>query len=923
MQKRNDSEMVLEAPSPTIPTYRPSSQSSKRTYTISALAPKYQQYLSMADDIQPTDTKVRSDNETVSEIVRFLQSHVPTPAQSTGPKDMIKAGQRRLKLALRNKKGTNSKVKAEDASRQLEALQQQGSFPRSQYRNWGNKQGVASTASSSKSATDLSYKSNPKRDVEDIGRPWLEHPLEKRDEPGSKGSSQVSSLDLRDLASFVEAAVNFSQADHSDPPPYQPLTEQYVKPTATEEPTAERVPQSDALSNSISTAGGLSMEDPGRKVSNVSPIAPLFDRSAQPWMASERLGYEPQPLELKPKRNGTVATKKPSSTSSTISKSSSAPTTPVLKLFPDAISPRTSSKQALRISTSRSSTPKQSLPSVPTSQSTPTLPSVFESNDRELRISSNSLPKIKEHVLGAHGTKQSSSAASERPSATAEQRLDPGNSQAKHARRPSSLPPGAIDAFPIPAPAKSLPTVPEPKSRIDDISEKMFPDQQTTQLNMAPPIAELPGSMPPGISIPSPSSPEDNNGASRGRDSPFPRLLGAKDPVGTHETTEGPPVPIQPRRGSLGKAGRSREAKVRSLIMKDLARSRHPNSSSKGQIIDFQKEEQSSQHRKSEDSRPRALRQYQRMFSPGPSSPPPTFPPSNPPRHTLQSRRYCTPPASAMAAAIDNYEKLSSSTSSRKHHIYRKSNVRNVDMKPEMRSVEQKFAVQDETPLPSSDDEGPIRDFYWNPPRKTAGRRRRGRPAPIIIDKPVPERGRSVKKHLTTNSLSIAALQIYSRRSLGKTPQTHLSSDDHQTYDTHGYRAPEPKPNPSLEGRIEHLERQNKILQAALLAALDVGVKQDLSSLLGASASSTTTPPLTGTSFSTTTNTSTSEASSFGQDRHAQTGKVPYQPESWIASPDSFKKGNYDSDGAETRELEQMVNEFDLDWLSDRSSTMQ
>ncbi|KAL4817654.1 hypothetical protein BDW67DRAFT_183457 [Aspergillus spinulosporus] len=889
---------------------------------MSALAPKYQQYLSMADDIQPMDTRVRSDNENVTEIIRFLQSHVPTPAQSTGAKDMIKAGQRRLKLALRNKRGTESKLKAEEASRQLAALQQQGSFPRSQHRKWGNKQSVASTASSSKSATDLSYKSSSKRDVEGIGRPWLEHPLEKRDEPGSKGSSQVSSLDLRDLASFVEAAVNFSQADDTDPPPYQPLTEQCATPTATPEPSTERMPQSDALSDSVVTAGESVIKDSIRKVSNELPIASSFHRSAQPWMSSERLSNETQNLETKPKHNGTVATKPPPSSSSSSSRSASAPTTPVLKLFPDAISPRTSNKQALRISTGRSSTPKQSLPSVPASQSTPTLPSVFESNDRDFRTSSNSLPKIQEHDFDAHGTKQSNSAGPERTWANSRERLEPRDLQSKHARRPSSLPPGTIDAFPIPAPAKPLPTVPEPNTQIDN-TNKTFPNQQITQLiNMRMPIAELPGSMPPGISISSPSSPEDKNNASRGRDSPFPRLLGSKDLATTPDPTEGPPVPIQPRRGSLGKVGRSREAKVRSLIMKDLARSRHLKSSSKGQIIDSQKEEQTSQPCGSEDSCSRAQRRYQSVLSSGPSWPPPTSPPpSDPPRHTLQSRRFCTPPAGTMAAAIENYENLSNSTASRKHQIYPKNSAQNFEMKPEKKSMKQKSQYEDETPLPSSDDEGPVGDLYWSPPRQTTRRRRRGRPEPIIVNKPVPERGRSMKKHLTTNSMSPATLQNYSRRSLGKTSQAHLPSHDQQTSDLRSRHSPESKPNHTLEGRIEHLERQNKILQAALLAALDVGVKQDLSSLLGASVTSTTTPPLTGTSFSTTTNTSGSEASSAGQDRHAQNGKVPYQPESWIASPDSFKK-SYDSDVAETRELEQMIDEFDLDWLSDRSSTM-
>ncbi|KAL4904725.1 hypothetical protein BDW74DRAFT_28233 [Aspergillus multicolor] len=909
MQRRNETGAVLEAPSPTIPTYRPSSQSSKRTYTLSALSPKYQQYLSMTEDIHPLD-RAQPEDENVTEIVRFLQTHVsPLPAQTNGPKDMIKAGQRRLRLALRNKKSTESKARAEEAARQLAALQQHNNFRKLHYDKWGNKQSVGSSASSSKSTTDLSYKSTSKRDVEGIGRPWLDHPLQRRDEPGSKGSSHVSSLDLRDLASFVEAAVNFSQSEDCEPPPYQP---QY----ATTASAIDRIPHPSVLPRSLAVASGPNMEDMGRKTSDELFIASRSNDSAQPLRSSERSNYETQPLELKSKRTGPVAPKLAPPASS---RSSSAPTTPILKLFPDAVTPRTSSKKALRVPTNRSATPKASLPPVPTSQSTPALPSVFESNNREFRNSSNSLPKIHEDASDAHRTRQSSTTAPEQPPVTARERLDPADAQAKEARRPSSLPPGIMDAFPIPAPAKPLPTVPGPSIQNHESSEHSVVSKRRSKLDLNRHIAELPGSLPPGISMSSPSSPDTNNSASRGRDSPFPRIVGTVNPA-TPEA--GPLESIQPRRGSLGKAGRTREAKVRSLIMRDLAKSRHMKDSSKGQIDESQKEAGSAQTRRTDDSQSKPQEQYRRMVSPGSSSPPLKAPqPTHPSRQLIQNRRYCTPLATTMAAALERHENPPSSTQNRKHHVSRRSSALNLEAKPVREPVKQNIPDQEETPLPSSDDEGPTGDFYWNPPRKSTGRRRR-KPAPIVVDKPATERGQPQKKQPTTNSMSPTMLQNYSRRGLAKKPQAHPSAKDHQTYERHNYHTPEPKPNTSLEGRVEHLERQNKILQAALLAALDVGVKQDLSSLLMATTASNTTPPLTGTSFSSGTNTVSSEAFSTRQERHPRNGKAPYQPESWIASPDSFKKDNYGSDDVEAREIEQMIDEFDLDWLSDRSSIL-
>ncbi|KAL5341513.1 hypothetical protein BJX70DRAFT_53735 [Aspergillus crustosus] len=929
MQKNNAFERTLEAPGPTIPTYRPSSQSSKRTYTMSALAPKYQQYLSMADDIHPPEKpKAQASNENVTEIVRFLQTHSTpqVPSQSTGAKDMFKAGQRRLKLALRNKKGTDSKAKEEDVSRQLAALQQQGSFPRSQYRRWGHKS-VASTASSSKSVSNLSFKSSSKRDIETIGRPWLENPLERRDAPGSKASSQVSSLDLRDLASFVEAHVNFASFDDSNLGPYEDPSDHFTKPPATPTSAIDHTPRS-FIPSEIVRAPTPSTEL-GHNDNRELPVSLRINGPAQSQLPAlrQKLGRQPS-RELQPNSTSTVS-KPPSSSWSTSSKGSSAPVTPVLKLFPDTLPPRVSSKAALRIPTSRSPTPIRSLSPAPGSQSTTSLASVVEMDHRDMRNSSSSLPKIQEDILATRTREQPTYAEPEQPSAIPAERLITEDTRNKRIYRHSSLPPGAIDAFPIPAPVRPLPIIPQIERVQSAGIQQSSQDKQTTS-DSTRPQPETSTTLPPYINVSEPSSPENSKGSSRGRNSPFPRLprlaYEHRDHDSAPSTASILPAPIQPRRGSLGKTTRSREDKVRSVIMRDLAHSRHQKKSNQDETEatspEHQKENQLALPNRG-DSR-LAHRQYQRKISPGPCSPPPMSPPpSNPPRQSLQGRRYVTSPASTMTATIENYESLARPSSNRNHRIYPRDSV-NAEVKPEREFMEHD-ADRPETPLPSSDDEGPVADFYWNPPRKTRGRRRRDKPAPIVVDNPASERGRSLKKQHTTASREPPTPQTHKRPNLKKTSEPHLSPNEYQTYDPNDYREPEPKPNPSLEGRIEHLERQNKILQAALLAALDVGVKQDLSSLLGASAVSLTTnatPPLTGRSFSSTTNTSTSEAPSVEQDRHNRNQKPPYHPNSWNGSPDSFDRHHYDSEGAETRDLEEMIDEFDLDWLSDRSSVM-
>jgi hypothetical protein len=184
--------------------------------------PSQTQYLAAAENDRPRQSlEVQMTNEDITELHRFLQSPSTTPAsQVTGARELLKAGQRRLRqLAQLQWKPTDPKTKAEEASRHLLVLQQEGflSLPAS-----AAKKSLDSVMSGSRSASSFGFRSSSQRDVEKIGQPWLENPLEVSATQHIK-SPEPSPLDLGNLTSMVEAAVSFPfHFDDAYPPPYQP-----------------------------------------------------------------------------------------------------------------------------------------------------------------------------------------------------------------------------------------------------------------------------------------------------------------------------------------------------------------------------------------------------------------------------------------------------------------------------------------------------------------------------------------------------------------------------------------------------------------------------------------------------------------------------------------------------------------------------
>ncbi|RAO64937.1 uncharacterized protein BHQ10_000949 [Talaromyces amestolkiae] len=169
-------------------------------------------------------------NENIADLVRFFQAQEDTeeanpPKKSTnGSMDLFKAGQRRLRYLGQTKpektpgQGSNasgsSSEKLTVQRQQLTALQREGLLP-----------GLGDS-------TDKSSPSRTKKDVEAIGRPWLDHALGSTTSNGDRSTSQTTlplhdlrseSLSLGDLAALVEFSVSFPELypHESSPPPYQ------------------------------------------------------------------------------------------------------------------------------------------------------------------------------------------------------------------------------------------------------------------------------------------------------------------------------------------------------------------------------------------------------------------------------------------------------------------------------------------------------------------------------------------------------------------------------------------------------------------------------------------------------------------------------------------------------------------------------
>ncbi|PWY75913.1 hypothetical protein BO83DRAFT_249428 [Aspergillus eucalypticola CBS 122712] len=885
MQQSNGSHDSLIAPSPIVPTGRPSSLNTSRSAcTMSSLAHEPRQ---SRDTLQSSEhLDLRDENAT--DFTKFIESQGPITG-STGAREMLKAGQRRLRqLAQRPKKSTDPRSKAEESARQLLALQEGGFLPTNVAVPAGvpskrstHKKSLDSSRSSSRSISNLSFMANSRRDVESIGQPWLTDPLEKKDRP--------------------EAAVTIPpRFDDTNPPPYQPPV-----PAKDVKADAQRENQDPAVAITVADTTSGFKEKQSLGFSDAANPSIQVDSSEE--QGPDTRSEDNVPKDEKASDNDQSGLKtdegamspdlvidsevanKPATSSSGSSSTPTSQTTPSLKLFPDTMPPRNSSKGAWRISNARSLTLNRPLPASPD----PEEQSSMDSNKESSQATDSTT--VKEGCGAQEVSEPIPSTSADVGKSDKEPLANEKNSPKKGSRRPSSLPMCTIDAFPLPAPMRPLPSLPESNAASGAYSRSAS--------SRSAPLARL--------------------------------VLDERNQASNAHDESAKATPAMSNSLLLVRAGLSRAERVHALKMRDMSASRlylkesetpreeeeeddQPPRSAKEpeEAMAQERGEAYAPRPESEKSANRNVR-YQRKVASDPPSPPPLSPPpSKPSRHQISQsigRRYCSTPLTGSAVLARDSEPQML-PASRDAPVRRSSSTRSVTSSHERARKEQDPVGRSDVPIPSSDDECTSASARQDQARPTSSRRRRMRPATLTMNE---HRSHKMRATRRSSDYCLSPGSHRTRASGRASPQSHHTQSSYYSRDS---RSSHHDTIRALEGRIAHLERQNKILQAALMAALDVG---SVESLLGGSATSLSTlanTPATGRSFS-STNSSSLDESMVDDRRRSRRRQPPFRPTSWIASPVSSRRGSYDTEDSENvRELEDMIEDFDMDWMSERSN---
>ncbi|PLB38600.1 uncharacterized protein BDW47DRAFT_125142 [Aspergillus candidus] len=851
------------------------------------------------------DTQARSEH--VPELVSLFQAQSATSSQGAsqgnGARDMFKAGQRRLRqLAMRQKKPMDPQTKAEQTSLQLRALEQEGFLPvrRPPPKKTGPKSSIDSTLSSTRSASSLSFRSSSRRDVESIGQPWLVDPLERCDSSGSR--AQLSSLDFRDLTSLVEAAMTSSHPHNGGGPSPDRLTVEQDWPRRS---SGQGLVDQTPGTNSVPNSARVSRETDRMEALPAIPDTPDLANPGSPTPSTRDTTNKENQQKTQPADPeatlDTLADKTPSSNSPTPHPSAPGHT---LKLFPDTLPPRVSSNGVWRLSP-------------PPNRPLPTGPEPRHSQDssitnRSSTSSSRILNPLRRGRQGSQGADQAPmTRLTEPPQNAPASPVYERFPEARSGRRRSSLPMGTLNAFPLPAPMRPLPSLPEPGliPQADRVSNTQS-NKRESNSDTKP-------------SDPKPASASSEDGTVILKDKNMPSQPSSPKTLNNRESASGAQDKSRPATpgGSLARTEQSRADRVRALRLKDLSASRMYLGGSEQAPREHRELEldQRLPQTKNHTDSPGHMRsradndaRYPREITSDPLSPP-----SLSPTLSRQSQRPASdkePNSGMPPTPLEEDIPLAAFPfpgGSRRSSSTRSANL--------LRDAFGGPSHRCETALPSSDEEPihPSPHKHQSPP--IPSQHRRVKQIPVVGDPALHKARHTKKKPEYSRPLTSRDHRSYQHEKV--CPDSQSSQSSFYSQDPHGSRQL-PEYVLALEKRIAQLTHQNKALQAALLAALDMNNKQGLDGLLGGSETSLGTAA-TARSFSSATNTSSGyDEPPLPPPRHPKRGLArqhTYRPQSWIASPDSSRPSSCESANSENvRDIEDMLEGFDFSWRSDK-----
>ncbi|KAG0157344.1 hypothetical protein PDIDSM_4529 [Penicillium digitatum] len=885
----------------------------------------------------PSPSQPSSPSDTTTALPVPISPKESKPELKPDPKQDLKPFHRRLlQFAQRQKKESSPRSKQEDQQRQIEALTRGGylipaALPLSKEAK-GHKEVKQSKESPSLSLSRSLSKS--KKDVESIGQPWLQAKVDGSTRPTGTGR-HLGSLDLGDFDSMVEVAVSLtSDFDDSVPPPYQP-NDHTPSQSSSAKPTSSsmvdfRPRSSTRLTSSLASTSdsyrNASIDEQSQWLSNSLESSSRADPVSRITInASVGMnGLESQP---KPPIDSQKQTQSEQSSLRTVT-----PLSPTLKLFPDVATPRKFSQGSWRNS---------SIPRYQTIESSAASPASLASSsgpgpsgngrkvpDEPKRLSSDGLidvpvSKAEPKSFDTLASCVSSSAAAQ----SKEEATKDSASKDETKIRPLFLSLSTSKAFPLPAPTRPLPSLPETKcspstpdtnarsipaiaseplsSKLHFNSATLTEDQETESavnspcaLNSRPTVAfdgiDAGASLADAIVDDEESlfntslsehyqpTPEHYTPRERVSSVRIPRLQEFPESLSGQRdarVSEGQPLADSPVLGhSIPTQSNGRRAVMKGLQINS-------------QII--------------RNNLPFGLPSPPPTAS-LPSPPPPQHPPPPPPGLRVGQRNY-TAPNVAILPSMRNMEtepyrsltlsQKDSSGSSLRHESVPDPNQSRSESHPE-------------SLLPSSDDGifGPEKDTKVS--RQEADKNHRLQPTHRGHETRDPRQMPSRNRLRYPNPARPMTPQSRHLHSFEKTssPQSQYSQSTHRSRGSQSsqHTRAAPQRHHYLEDRVANLERQNQILQAALMAALNVEVKNPLMDL-------NLDPNL-------------SLGPSHAPFVHQYPSRHTSRSDSWVSSSRSsvhsgFETSSSYQDGRpNVKQLDNMIEDIESGWLSDKSS---
>ena len=954
------------APSPVIRTYRPyppSKPKSKRRRSSMSTGGSGSPESTRPRGVSSPKPQARSAgmaeraprNESLTDLVRFFQTQNAPAAESTTALPIVQSPERPqtpqetlpkekevkplhrrlLHFTQRPKKESTPRTKEEEKARQMAALQREGYLlPVSKAKSSKSSldRTLSRTSRSSRSST-----SSKKQDIEKIGRPWLENKGHSK-QSSTDTRSRLASFDLSDFGSLVDVAVSMTEFSEASPSLYPSLTtggpaarsdlavqsNQSVNSQPASVPVTSLLdlphPSLDPSASStsmVATQGSSSSSDHARRPSgssnssirtidqNVGANAVKVESQTQSVSVDKPVSTDKSSENVSASAQIPELPRSSSETSTTIALTG-APSQRSLKLFPDVAPPRISSKNAWRLSSvPQYQRPPSYAPSVRSNVSVEAKDLAKPVDGQQPKPEAPTMATKKENeTRSSTGGYVSSESLTESTPAAANSSKPVQKFQSKS--RPSSLALGTLQAFPLPAPTRPLPSIPQPSRAPPAAPDKsrlsvQVARHKTKGMDLPPgqpsPIAEDPhepenqdtrpatalgfagevdsaieendeSQLPASIERPHSTSPEQPTARKRASSVRLPKMQESPSP-------EGNPIADSPVLGQITPVKqRGKRAPRKSLQI---------NSNADRKNLPF-----------------------------GLPSPPPSGAlPPDPSTQMTSSRAMAQRNITAPTGAPRSLEASFGTAHHRASMVSRSSSSRS-SLRHE--SIPESYEPsQPESPLPSSDDEGfgPAADTI-RPRRQAEKQSKRAHPIRHKYDTVDGRTGHTrprydhvVRSQTPQGRTSHEVDQLASPRSIN-------SQSTFRSRDTRNSHFIPQEPNHFLEDRVANLERQNQILQAALLAALNAGVKDSGMEGLQAALSPLSAAP---------------------QNSYQRPGRYQQQqythgsrPESWVSSSRSSEHSGFETPGsvrdsrANIRQLDNMIEDIEAGWLSDKSN---